>query len=151
MEGRQDKTHTQRESVCVCVRERERMRHTLRRKSSKVVLLRGLVKDPGGVALAQGLGPVVRRQTVVVGVVLGLLPDVPVALRVVPRGARLDEPGVLVRGVVDDGNTCICDGAVTERTRRIRRGIFQRNKLVMSRGVSEGSHVAIRREGGRLL
>src|ERR687897_3934745 len=59
-----------------------------------VVLLRLLIPLPG--STAEGALPVVGGSSIVSRV----LPDVPVASGVLARGARLDEPGVLVRSVV---------------------------------------------------
>ena len=61
-----------------------------------VVLLRRLIPLPG--STAEGAQPVVGGPAIGVRVA----PDVPVAFGVLARGARLDEPGVLVRGVVRD-------------------------------------------------
>jgi hypothetical protein len=59
-----------------------------------VVLPRGFVERPG--RAPEDGEPVVRRPTVGGGI----SPDVPVTLRILARGARLYEPGVLLRGVV---------------------------------------------------
>ena len=61
-----------------------------------VVLAGGVVELPG--AAAEVAEPVVGRAAVGGGVA----PDVPVALGVVARRSRFDEPGVLVGGVVGD-------------------------------------------------
>ena len=61
----------------------------LGQKQVQVVLLGVFVPGPGAAGTQRG-APVVRL----------IAPDVPVALGVVPRAARLDEPGVLVGGVV---------------------------------------------------
>ena len=68
----------------------------VRRERVQVVLPGRLVERPGGPDRAELRAPVVRRPAVRRGVP----PDVPVALGAVPAARRLDEPRVLVRGVV---------------------------------------------------
>src|SRR5512147_954712 len=51
---------------------------------------------PGGAAKLRS--PVVWRRAIW----LGVLPDVPIALRVLPAGARFNEPGMLVGSVIGD-------------------------------------------------
>ncbi len=62
----------------------------------EVVLLPRFIPLPG--RAGEHADPVVRQSAVR----LRVAPHVPVRLRVVPRRARLDEPGVLVAGVVRD-------------------------------------------------
>ncbi len=60
-----------------------------------IIILSGcLIERPG--AAAEFRQPVVRRATVR----LRIAPQIPVALRIVARASRLDEPGMLVGGVV---------------------------------------------------
>ena len=70
----------------------------LREKGVEVPLAGALVEGPGFPHRPEARQPIVRRPATRRAVP----PDVPVALGVVPAGARSDEPGMLVGGVVGD-------------------------------------------------
>ena len=68
----------------------------------QVVLARSLIPGPGR-AGEEGPPVVGLRPGLAANVPgAGVTPDVPVALGIIPRGARLDEPRVFIGGMVDD-------------------------------------------------
>ena len=94
----------------------------------QVVLAGRLVEGPG--RAAEDRQPVVRRRAVR----LRVAPDIPVALRVVAAGARLDEPGVLVGGVV---------GTKSMMTRRPRRVRLRDQRVEVGQRAEERVDVAV--------
>ena len=89
-----------------------------RRKEVQVVLAGGGIERPGG--SAEVAHPVVGHAAAGSGV----MPEIPVAVRVVARGAALKEPGMLVRAVI--GNEVEDEPKAARRARPPRAGRSRR-------------------------